>query len=194
MTGYSRRRAILGRGQTAVFCELKAILDVWPVKPWGLHTDNGNEFLNGHLIRFCQQNKLAFTRSRPYRKNDNAHAEQKNRQYVREIVGYERYDTPEDVAWLNRVYAYLDIYANLFLPMRKVVAKERYGAQVRKTYDIARTPFQRLIEAGVLDTSTQAKLQRQLQAINPFALHRQLEDLLAQGSVRAPSQENHAAH
>lgn len=142
---------------------------------------NGNEFLNSHLLRFCQKYGLTFTRSRPYRKNDNAHVEQKNRQYVREIVGYERYDTPKAVAWLNEVYACLDIYANLFLPMRKVVAKERHGAHVRKKYDKARTPFQRLVEAGVLDPETKAKLEHQLYTTNPLALHQKLEQLLAQG-------------
>jgi len=181
VTGYSRRRALLGRSQTAVFRELKTILGEWPFWPWGLHTDNGSEFLNNHLVRFCRENDLVFTRSRPYRKNDNAHAEQKNRQYVREIVGYERYDTPEDVAWLNQVYACLDTYVNLFLPLRKVVAKERKGARVRKSFDTARTPLQRLIEAGVLEDYTRARLEHQRQSINPLQLHRQLEKLLAQG-------------
>jgi len=152
VTGYSRRLAILGRSQAAIFGALKIILSQWPFWPWGLHTDNGSEFLSDQLFRFCQENGLIFNRSRPYRKNDNAHAEQKNRQYVREIVGYERYDTPEEVAWLNEVYSYLDVYANLFLPLRKVVAKERKGAHVRKSFDAARTPFQRLIEADVLES------------------------------------------
>lgn len=181
VTGYSRRRALLGRSQTAVFRELKTILGEWPFWPWGLHTDNGSEFLNNHLVRFCRENNLVFTRSRPYRKNDNAHAEQKNRQYVREIVGYERYDTPEDVAWLNQVYACLDTYVNLFLPLRKVIAKERKGARVRKSFDTARTPLQRLIEAGVLEDYTRARLEYQRQTMNPLQLHRQLERLLAQG-------------
>lgn len=187
VSGYSRRRAILGRSQLAVFQELKAIIAEWPFKPWGLHTDNGSEFLSRHLLRFCQENGLAFTRSRPYRKNDNAHVEEKNRHYVREIVGYERYDTPQDVAWLNEVYAYLDVYANLFLPMRKVIAKSRNGAHVHKTYDKAKTPFQRLLEAGVLDTDTQTRFQRQLEAINPLDLHRKLEALLARTPSSAPA-------
>lgn len=187
VSGYSRRRAILGRSQVAVFRELKAILAEWPFKPWGLHTDNGSEFLNGHLVRFCKENGLTFTRSRPYRKNDNAHVEEKNRHYVREIVGYERYDTPQDVAWLNEVYAYLDIYANLFLPMRKLVSKTRSGAHVRKTYDKAKTPFQRLLEAGVLDSGSQTKFQRQLETINPLSLHRKLEEILARSSSPTPA-------
>ncbi|GGK34383.1 hypothetical protein GCM10010965_29160 [Caldalkalibacillus thermarum] len=77
-------------------------------------------------------------------------AEQKNRQYVREIVGYERYDTPETVAWLNAVYTRLDPYVNLLLPMRKVIAKSRQGGKVKKRYDQAKTPFDRLLEKGVL--------------------------------------------
>ena len=70
------------------------------MKPWGIHSDNGSEFMSQHLRRYCTKEKLNFTRSRPYRKNDNAHVEQKNRQYVREVVGYERYE-PKDVNWLN---------------------------------------------------------------------------------------------
>lgn len=150
VSGFSRRRAVLGRGQAGVHRELKAILQDWPTPPWGLHCDNGSEFINDQLFRFCQENKLSFTRSRPYKKNDNAHVEQKNQQYVREIVGYERYGTPEAVEWLNQIYACLDPYANLFLPMRKVIAKERRGSHVRKRFDTARTPFQRLSETGAL--------------------------------------------
>lgn len=73
VSGYSRRRAVLGRGQADVFRELPAIRREWPFWRWGMHTDNGSKFLNHHLVRFCSQNELVFTRSRPYRKNDNAH-------------------------------------------------------------------------------------------------------------------------
>ncbi|BCV23188.1 DDE-type integrase/transposase/recombinase [Moorella sp. Hama-1] len=181
VSGYSRRRALLCRGQAGVFRELKLILSAWPFRPWGLHSDNGVEFLNDQLLRFCAGNNLTFTRSRPYHKNDNPHVEQKNRQFVREIVGYERYDTPEAIAWLNSVYACLDIYANLFLPMRKVIAKERRGAHVHKSYDLARTPFERLKEAGVIGVQTLAQLEQQLQNTSPLALHKELEDLIAMG-------------
>ncbi|GAB7386256.1 DDE-type integrase/transposase/recombinase [Bacillaceae bacterium] len=193
VSGYSRRRALLGRSQAAVFKELKLILDEWPFTPWGLHADNGSEFLNHHLLRFCQQQHLQFTRSRPYRKNDNAHVEQKNRQFVREIVGYERYDTPDDVAWLNEVYACLDLYANFFLPMRKVVAKERQGAKVRKRFDQAKPPLDRLIEAGVLPFEKQEAFKQQRQALNPLDLHQRLETLLAQGPI-SPSANIQAEH
>jgi len=150
VTGWSRRRAILGLSQKAVHSALAHILDEWPFPPWALHTDNGAEFLNSFLLRFVEDRGLVFHRSRPYRKNDSPHVEQRNRQFVREVVGYARYDTPEHVAWLNEVYAWLDLYANLFLPTRKVVAKTREGSRVIKRYDQAATPFQRLLALAVL--------------------------------------------
>jgi hypothetical protein len=146
--------------------------------------------LNGHLLRFCRQNSLSFTRSRPYRKNDNAHVEQKNRQYVREIVGYERYDTPQAVEWLNQIYALLDTYANLFLPMRKVVSKERRGAHVSKHYDTACTTLNRLMQAGILQDDKEVTLKSQVQETNPLALHRELERLLFQGPPKASTLTN----
>lgn len=187
VSGYSRRRAILGRGQAGVHREMTGIVSEWPFHPWALHADNGSEFLSVNLASFAKKERLFFTRSRPYRKNDNAHVEQKNRQLVREIVGYGRYDTPEHVAWLNQVYACLDPYANLFLPMRKVIAKEREGAHVRKRYDKARTPVQRLLEIGILDQQSKLLLSEQLHSFNPLELHRELESLLAQGPMPIPN-------
>lgn len=181
VSGWSRRRAVLGRGQAGVHGALSLIIRDWPFKPWGMHTDNGSEFLSDQLLRFARTNNLRFTRSQPYRKNDNAHVEQKNLQLVREIVGYARYDTPEDVEWLNRVYDLLDPYANLFLPARKVVRKTRLGSRVRKTYDSAQTPFERLRRGGVLDPETEAALQHQVAAQSPLALHRALENIIAAG-------------
>lgn len=183
VSGYSRRRAVLGKGQRGVFKELKLIISQWPFNPWAIHSDSGSEFLSDHLVRFCKECSLEFSRSRPYKKNDNAHVEQKNRQFVREIVGYARYDTPEEVAWLNEVYTQLDAYANLFLPMRKVIFKERKGAKVKKRYDIARTPLQRLIEKDVLNDDMKSNLLKQYQSLNPLVLHRQLENLLARGPM-----------
>ncbi len=191
VSGYSRRRAMLGRSQRAVFKELQVILSQWPFNPWGLHSDCGSEFLSGHLVRFCKENGLEFSRSRPYQKNDNAHVEQKNRQFVREIVGYERYDTPEEVTWLNKIYELLDTYANLFLPMRKVIFKERNGAKVKKRYDTARTPFQRLLKKDVLNDELKSDLMKQYQTLNPLALHRKLEDLLAMGPIDASNNQEY---
>jgi len=190
VTGYSRRRATLGKGQKGIFKEIKLLISQWPFIIWALHSDSGSEFLSDHLVRFCKENGLEFSRSRPYRKNDNAHVEQKNRQYVREMVGYERYDTFEEVAWLNEVYALLDAYVNLFLPMRKVIFKERNGAKTKKRYDTAQTPFQRLTEKDVLNDKMKADLLKQYFSLNPLALHRQLEKLLAKETLVVSSDLN----
>ena len=180
---------MLGKGQKVVFEEIELILQSWPFKPWGLHSDGGGEFLNDHLIRFCHKQGLYFNRSRPYRKNDNAHVEQKNRQFVREIVGYERYDSTEALTWLNEVYALLDPYVNLFLPMRKVVFKERHGSKVVKRYDIAKTPLQRLIEKEVITDDAKTSLLNQYHSLNPLAIHRQIESLLTRGPL-SPAKES----
>jgi transposase InsO family protein len=192
VTGYSRRRAILGRSQVAVFQALQSIVNEWPMKPWGLHSDNGSEFMSAHLTKFCKDRQLTFTRSRPYKKNDNAHVEQKNLQYVREVVGYERYDTPQAVEWLNAVYACLDEYANLFLPMRKIVSKERHQGRVKKKYDRARTPFQRLLETGELDEHTRCKVQCQKETLDPLRLHQHLEHLIQSGPEQHDSTKDSA--
>ncbi|HEY8394731.1 MAG TPA: transposase [Thermaerobacter sp.] len=157
VTGWSRRQAILGRGQRVVHAALTDLLADWPYPVWALHTDNGPEFANHLLLRYTQQHGLEFTRSRPYRKNDNAHVEQRNRQLVREMVGYARYDRPQQVEQLNRLYRCLDLYANVFLPTRKLVGKVRDGSRVRKTYDAARTPLQRVLERGLLTRETQTQ-------------------------------------
>ncbi|WP_242549030.1 transposase [Alicyclobacillus mali (ex Roth et al. 2021)] len=181
VTGYSRRLAVLGRGQAGIAAALERILAEWPYPVWGIHCDNGSEFINSQLTRFVKARGLSLTRSRPYQKNDNAHVEQKNRFLVREIVGYERYDTPEHVAWLNTVYAWLDVYANACLPMRKVVQKVREGRRVHKKYDMAKTPLQRALEAGVIPTDKHTNWTEWAGSLNPLQIHRQLVTLLTHG-------------
>lgn len=189
VTGWSRRAAVLGRSQKVVFGALTDILASWPYAVWAIHSDNGSEFLHNHLVHFAQKQDLYFSRSRPYYKNDNAHVEQKNRQFVREIVGYARYDTPEQVQWLNQVYQLLDPYANFFLPMMKVIEKTRQGAKVRKHYDTARPPLQRLADTRTLAESQLAALLQQAHTLNPLALHRQLEARVADTPQPSPVAE-----
>lgn len=182
VTGWSRRRAVLGKGQRGIHEALSQLIAQWPYKIWALHSDNGSEFLNHHIIRFAQLQKTQFTRGRPYRKNDNAHVEQRNRQFVRDVVGYARYDTPEQVDWLNQVYAILDPYANLFLPTRKLASKTREGSHVRKRYDTAKTPYGRACDKEVLPAGRQAELASWIITHNPLALHRQLERLISRAT------------
>lgn len=181
VSAWSARRAILGKGQRGIHAALAFILSNWPFSPWGLHSDNGSEFLNDILFRFATAHSLSFTRGRPYHKNDNAHVEQKNRTLVREIVGYQRYDSPAHIEWLNSVYDLLDVYANLVLPSMKVISKTRLGAHIRKTFDTPATPLARLVRAGALSPDSQSALLAQADSINPLLLHRQLDQLISRG-------------
>jgi len=177
-TGYSRRRSVLGKGQIGVHRELKKLIMSWPYPIWGIHTDNGTEFLNEHLVRFCKAHDIKFTRSRPYKKNDNPHVEQKNFQHVRSLVGYERFDTPDQVEWMNNLYEIYDEHANLYQPVRKLISKERHGSTIRKRYDSAKTPLQRAMEAGVVPKDLADKLNDSYQSQNPLKMHRQIEHLV----------------
>lgn len=176
VSGFSRRKAVLGRGQAGIFQALKEIVVELPFTVWALHSDNGSEFLNDHLLRYTREHGLTFHRGRPYRKNDQPYVEQKNRQFVRELVGYGRYDTPEEVAWLNEVYTVFDAYANVFLQTRKLTGKTREGGKVRKRYDEAMTPVERLILAGAINDAQLASIQEQ---------HRRIEQLIGQGPATA---------
>lgn len=182
VTGWSRRMAVLGKGQRGIHAALNQLIAQWPYEVWAIHSDNGTEFLSDHIIRFAKAQNFQFTRGRPYRKNDNAHVEQRNRQFVRDVVGYARYDTADQVEWLNEVYAMLDPYANLFLPTRKVTAKTREGSHVRKRYDTAKTPYRRACEKEVIPAGRQLELTSWITTHNPLAIHRQLERLISQAT------------
>lgn len=186
VTGWSRRRAVLGRSQKAVFEALDYIIGSWPMKPWALHSDNGSEFINDHLYRYTKLHQLKFTRSEPYRKNDNAHVEQRNRQFVREVIGYERYETQAEVIWLNQIYSTLDQYANLFLPTMKLIGKTRRGSKVQRRFDQAQTPLVRLTSVGALAQNAQDYLLQLRESINPLRLRQQLEEMIVAGAT-APS-------
>jgi len=175
VSGWSRRRAVLGKSQAVVHEALERLLNEWPTRVWGLHSDNGAEFLNNHLVRYCRRHAIEYHRSRAYRKNDNAHVEQKNRQLVREIVGYARYDQLADVHWLNGVYELLDVYVNLVLPSQKLIGKTRDGAKFRKRYDTARTPLERLTGLDAIEPQRHAELDAHRNGLNPLAVKRDLD-------------------
>jgi transposase InsO family protein len=142
-----------------------------------LHSDNGYEFVNALLHRYARDNHLAFTRSRPYRKNDNAHVEQRNGS-LRKLIGYDRFDTQSQIDWLNSAYDLLDPYSNLLLPSMKLLSKQRRGATVHHEYDAARTPLERLIQHSVLTPQSAARLQSQALAINLLARCRKIHQTL----------------
>lgn len=142
----------------------------------GIDSDNGSEFINDHLIRYCQSEGITFTRCRPYHKNDQAHVEQKNGSVVRQLVGYDRYTTPPALAQLSRVYELARLHVNGYLPVMKLVSKERVGSKITKRYDTPTTPYRRAVQAYVLSSEAQAHFQHQLHSTTPgpLSLRRQL--------------------
>ena len=177
VSGWSARKAVMGKSQAVVLEALEDLLAAWPSVVWAVHSDNGSEFLSRHLLRYCAQHAITYHRSRPYRKNDNAHVEQKNRQLVREVVGYDRIDTPAGITWLNTIYEVLEVYANLVLPSLKITRKIRVGSKVSKRYDTARTPLDRLLDLGAVHPDRIDDLTRQQQTLNPLELRRTLDRL-----------------
>ena len=117
----------------------------------GIDSDNGSEFLNAHLFRYCQEQQITFTRSRPYKQNDQAHVEQKNWSVVRRWIGYARYEGPHATQVMNAFYECLRLYVNFFQPSLKLVRKTRQGAKLTRVHDKAQTPYQRLLTSGSLD-------------------------------------------
>ena len=146
-TTWTETRAVRNKAQTWVFAALKEMRQKLPFPLLGIDSDNGSEFINTYLVNYCQQQKLSFTRSRPYRKNDNCFVEQKNYSVVRRAVGYQRYDTELQLRLLNELYAVLRLYSNFFQPTMKLISKERVGSKVTKRYDRAQTPCQRVLAA-----------------------------------------------
>lgn len=171
-------QALLGKSQVRVQAALASIQGDLPFRLLGIDSDNGSEFINAHLLRYCRAEQIQFTRGRPYKKDDNAHIEQKNWTHVRKILGYVRYDTPEAVAAINDVYADLRLLQNLFLPCVKLITKTRVGARVRRVYDTPQAPLDRLVVRGKGDASKVAALCRQRATLDPFALAARIEHKL----------------
>ncbi|MGH8716860.1 MAG: hypothetical protein ACREUI_09120, partial [Burkholderiales bacterium] len=146
-TTWTETAAVRNKAQAWVFEALKNLRKKLPFPLLGIDSDNGSEFINKDLAAYCQREKLSFTRSRPYRKNDNCFVEQKNYSVVRRAVGYQRYDTEAQLQLLNELYATLRLYTNFFQPTMKLQCKQRVGSKVTKRYDRAQTPYQRVLAA-----------------------------------------------
>lgn len=179
-TTWVELEAVWGKGQQRVGAAVHRVRTQLPMPLLGLDSDNGSEFINHALYAYCQREQITFTRGRAYKKNDQAHVEQKNGALVRGWVGYDRYASQAAYAQLARVYRLLRLHANFFQPTRKLLSKTRQGATVRRVYDVARTPYQRLQEAGVLNPATQRELETFYQGMNPLHLKRQLDAELDQ--------------
>lgn len=176
-TTWTETMAVKNKAQVWVFAALKKVRKNLPFPLLGLDSDNGGEFINTQLERYCRDQKLTFTRSRPYRKNDNCFVEQKNYSVVRRAVGYGRFDTDQQLQLLNELYAQLRLYTNFFLPTMKLVAKERVGSRVKKRYDKAQTPFQRVLAAPQVSKADKQRLKETYSRLNPAALKRKIDRL-----------------
>jgi hypothetical protein len=178
VTTWVETQAVLGKSQVRVQQALEAMRQRLPFALRGIDTDNGSEFLNAHLVRYCRGLDVQFTRGRPYKKDDNAHIEQKNWTHVRKLVGYERYDTEAAVTALNTLYGELRVLQNLFLPTVKLVRKERVGARVRRRYDAPQTPLDRVRACPTADAAKVARLVALRTRLDPVALAARIDHLL----------------
>lgn len=177
--GWSERVAIRGRGQRAMeegFRRIQARLP-YPIRQ--LHPDNGSEFLNDHLVRFWGEEitGLKLSRSRPWQKNDNRFVEQKNDTLVRAYFGHERLDTPAQCQAMNTIYDQMWVYYNLFQPVLHLVAKEVVEGKVKRKWDEAKTPYERLLVTGVLSEQERTKLAGLYAQTNPRKLRQRVYEL-----------------
>lgn len=169
-TGWIECMGTWGKGQSRIGQGIHRIRQRLPFSMLGLDSDNGSEFINQHLLSYCQQEHITFTRSRACKKNDSCHIEQKNWNVIRRVVGYGRYSSHAALEALNNVYDDLRLYMNFFQPVMKIVSKTRHGARVHKTYDIAQTPYQRLLKYNTLSENKRTELMDLYYSLNPATL------------------------
>jgi hypothetical protein len=177
-TTWTELEPVWGLGQQRVGSGVHRIRGRLPFALRDWHSDNGSEFINTHLVAWCRQEGIRFTRGRPYRKNDQAWVEQRNGLAVRRIVGYDRYSSRAAFTVLQRLYGLLRLQLNFFRPVRKLVSKDRIGSKVRKRYDAPRTPYQRVLAAGGLTAAQRQALTAQFEALDPIALAQHIDQAL----------------
>jgi len=141
----------------------------------GVDSDNGGEFINDILYRYCLTEQITFTRSRPYKKNDQAHVEQKNWSVVRHLIGYDRFETEEELALLRSLYADLRLYVNFFQPVLKLIGKEQVDGKTVKRYDRAATPFRRVLASKEVSIEVKARLTALYFQLNPVTLRHEVD-------------------
>jgi len=173
-TGWTAQRAVWGKGETGVRCAIQSIEASLPFPIRGFDSDNGNEFINHHLLKYFthRQRPVEYTRSREYHKNDNAHVEGKNWTHVRQYLGYRRFDHPDYVVLMNDLYtSEWNLLLNFFLPSVKLIEKQREGSKLIKRHDAPLTPLQRVLNSPKIMKATKTQLRELFRSLNPFELH-----------------------
>ncbi|MGI8613250.1 MAG: integrase catalytic domain-containing protein [Nocardioidaceae bacterium] len=180
-TGWTETRSVKNKAQKWVFAAIQDATTCFPFPILGIDSDNGSEFINWELFRWCEQESLTFTRSRSGNKNDGAHVEQKNWHVVRQTVGYHRYDTPAELDLLNRIWEQQRLLTNHFGPQQKLVSKTRIGAKTIKKYDLPATPYTRVLaDDGTVLKAVKTSLTKENKPLNPAAIQRQIQALAAE--------------
>ena len=175
-TTWTETRAVLGKGETAVVEALQDIQAGLPFRLLGIDSDNGSEFINRQLARWCWKRDVYFTRSRPYKKDDNAHIEQKKWTHVRKLLAWDRYDTPQAVEAINDLYRNeLRLWMNWFQPSVKLVRKVRVGSKLRRRYGPAQTPLDRALASEVIEPQRATEVGDWRQRLDPFELARAID-------------------
>mgnify|MGYP001566021862 CR=1 FL=1 len=179
-SGWTECRAVLGKSAHEVKTAIDEMRQDLPFELKGLDSDNGEEFINWILDRYCRDGKVQRFRSRPYKKNDQAHIEQKNWTHVRKLIGYDRYDTQAAVDAMNDLYRHeWRLFCNLFLPSVKLAQKIRVGAKIKRVYSKAQTPLDRLLASDKGDRVKLEKLRQLRETLNPFELSAAVNKKLA---------------
>ena len=179
-TAWTECVAVRNKAQVHVFAAIRRARERLPFPLKGVDSDNGSEFINDQLYRYCVEQELTFTRGRAGKKNDGAYVEQKNWSVVRRAVGYRRYDTPEQLTLLNRRYAVMHFYVNFFLPVAKLKEKSRVGSKVRRVHDDPRTPYARVLQSSTVAEEHKAQLRETYNVLNLVDLRRQITVLQKQ--------------
>jgi hypothetical protein len=177
-SGWTETMATLNKAQKHVFEALMAVKRRQPFPLLGIDSDNGSEFINAHLYRYCKQEGVCFTRSRPNRKNDGCHVEQKNWSVVRRNIGYDRYEGSEALKVMNEYYKLLRLHTNFFLPSAKLLSKSRDGSKIRKRYDTPQSPYKRLLSSAYVKEEAKNSLRETYLTLNPAELQRSMVTLL----------------
>jgi hypothetical protein len=173
--------AVMGKGQEGILEAFGEISQRFPFKILGIDSDNGSEFINHHLWNYCEEEGIQFTRSRPYKKDDNAHIEQKNWTHVRKLMGWDRYDSPQALAAMNSLYEKeLPLYMNLFQPSVKLLKTKRKGSRKNRLYSRPLTPLDRLLASEHIDQSQKEKLMALRESLDPFELSEVVNQKLQQ--------------
>jgi hypothetical protein len=176
-TAWTECVAVRNKAQVHVFAAIQDARQRLPFPLLGVDSDNGSEFINDQLYRYCVEEQITFTRGRAGKQNDNAYVEQKNWSVVRRAVGYRRYDTPHQLGLLNRLYAVMHFYVNFFLPVAKLIDKSRVGSKTKKRYDDPLTPYARVLRSPDVSDQHKALLRETYELLDLVQLRQQIDHL-----------------